>query len=162
MRHVASTATAGPVARARHILVVDGTCVFCSRLVQLIARHDPDGLFHFAHLQSEVAQRAISRHGGDPDDYDAVYLLTDVGTATELLHVDGAAGRIIWPSVFPVMRCLRAIPLVVLNRVYRLFGRYRLRVFGRHDSCALPPPELLDRFIQDESANREVTLEGVS
>jgi len=57
------------------ILLYDGVCVLCNRLVQFILRRDREAIFRFAALQSPFAARILSRHGANPTDLDTVYLV---------------------------------------------------------------------------------------
>ena len=41
----------------------------------------------------------------------------------------------------------RVLPRPVRDFFYDLFARYRYRLFGKHDSCPLPSPEVRARFI---------------
>jgi predicted DCC family thiol-disulfide oxidoreductase YuxK len=133
---------------AANVVLVDGMCVICNRIVAFILDHDPQGLFYFAHLQGPLAQQALSRHGRDPHDIDGVYLLAEVGTPSERLLADGAAGREIWPRLFKAAIVLRWIPLPVLNFFYRAFARNRYRLFGKYDACRVPTLDERGRFLE--------------
>ncbi|HVH46326.1 MAG TPA: DCC1-like thiol-disulfide oxidoreductase family protein [Labilithrix sp.] len=135
------------VPRGANIILIDGTCIFCNRLVAFILARDAAGLFHFAHLQGPLAQDALLRHGRDPRDVDGVYLLVDAGTPAERLLVDGAAGREIWPRLFKLAMPLRWIPIALLDVFYRVFARYRYRLFGKYDVCRLPTADERRRFV---------------
>lgn len=65
------------------ILLYDGVCGLCNRLVQFILRHDPAGVFRFASLQSELATRILERHGVDAQDLDTVYVVINYGLPDE-------------------------------------------------------------------------------
>ncbi len=67
------------------IVLYDGVCGLCNRLVQFILRRDPAGVFRFASLQSGMAARVLARHGVDARDLDTVYVVLDYDTADELL-----------------------------------------------------------------------------
>jgi predicted DCC family thiol-disulfide oxidoreductase YuxK len=67
------------------ILLYDGVCGLCNRLVQFILRRDPDRLFRFAALQSVLAGRILARHGVDAQDLDTVYVVVDYGLRDEEL-----------------------------------------------------------------------------
>ena len=136
-----------------NILLVDGTCIFCNRIVTFILRHDRKALFHFAHLQSSFGRATLERHGRDPNDVDRICLLVDEGTAHERLLVDGEAGRVIWPALFRGAVILRWVPLPILNVFYRVFARYRYRLFGKYDSCRVPSAEERERFIAGSVSN---------
>ncbi len=122
----------------RTVILVDGTCVFCNRLLSFILDHDADGEFYFAHLQSAFGREAKRRHGFDVDDVDGVYALLDAGLPTERLVVDGEAGRAIWPRLFRLAAVVRWVPLPLLDAAYRAFSRVRFKLFGRYDSCHVP------------------------
>lgn len=59
------------------ILLYDGVCGLCNRMVQYILRRDPEGVFRFAALQSPLAKRVLGRHGADAGDLDSVYVVVD-------------------------------------------------------------------------------------
>jgi len=70
---------------AHPILLYDGVCGLCNRLVQFILRRDPGGVFRFAALQSELAGRILARHGADARDLDTVYVVVDFELPEEQL-----------------------------------------------------------------------------
>ncbi len=94
-----------------------------------------------------VAQRYLGVHGLEPD-IDTIYLVANVGDPTERVLEDGAAGRVIWPSLFWFAWPMRWVPLPLLNFGYQLFARVRYRLFGRADSCVVPTPEERARFVE--------------
>src|SRR4051812_27497763 len=57
------------------ILLYDGVCGLCNRLVQFILQHDQKAVFRFASLQSGLAQRILPRHGAQAEDLDSVYVV---------------------------------------------------------------------------------------
>jgi len=128
------------------VILVDGTCVFCNRLVRSILRWDRRGVFHFAHLQGERARALLARHDLEPD-IDLIYLVDDVGTARERVLIDGAAGRVIWPTLFWFLWPMRLTPAWLLNVWYALFARVRYRLFGQADSCITPDDDARARFL---------------
>lgn len=131
------------------VILVDGTCAFCTRLVSTILRRDKAGYFHFAYIQGEFARAALSRQGRDPDDIDPIYLILNAGETGERVLMDGAAGREIWPRLFKLAIVMRWIPLVLLNLGYRLFARVRYPLFGQLKQCYVPTPEECARFHAD-------------
>lgn len=74
------------------VVVYDGVCGLCNRLVRFILRRDPAGLFQFASLQSALAADILARHGADAGDLDTVYVVVNRGgEAEELLARSEAA-----------------------------------------------------------------------
>ena len=74
------------------VVLYDGVCGLCNRLVRFILRRDPAGLFQFASLQSAMAADILARHGADAGDLDTVYVVVNRGgEAEELLARSEAA-----------------------------------------------------------------------
>jgi predicted DCC family thiol-disulfide oxidoreductase YuxK len=141
---------------ARHpILLYDGLCGLCNRLVQFVLRHDADALFHFASLQSPLARQVLARHGADATDLDTMYVVANYDLPDE--HLLPRSDAVIF-----ILACLGAsghslsraagfllslIPPPLRELGYRIVARNRYRIFGRSETCILPAPEHRDRFM---------------
>lgn len=137
-----------------NVILVDGECVFCNRVVSFILRHDARHVFFFAHLQSGLAKELLARHGQRTDDIDSVYVVLDAGTTGERLLRDGSASRAIWPRLFWFARILRWMPLPLLDAGYRAFARRRYRLFGKYSACHVPTPLERGRFLDAHDSTR--------
>ncbi len=136
--------------RGRHVILYDGVCGLCHRLNRFVLARDARGVFAFATLQSRFAREFLMRHQRDPSDLDTLYLIAHYGTESQAIHAKSRAVLFIlkelggpWRMAAP----LGVLPAFVLNAVYGLVARLRYRIFGRYDSCPLPPPEWRNRFI---------------
>jgi predicted DCC family thiol-disulfide oxidoreductase YuxK len=129
------------------IILLDGTCIFCNRLVALILRLDRTGIFGFAHLQGPFARSTLGRHGLEAN-IDAIYLIKNAGTANEEVLIDGEAGRQIWPRIIWLGALIHLVPLPLLNLFYRSFARVRYRLFGQYETCRAPTAEERARFLE--------------
>src|SRR5208337_2137115 len=67
------------------ILLYDGVCGLCNRLVQFILRRDGAGVFRFASLQSALAAGILGRHGADARDLNTVYVVVNYELPDERL-----------------------------------------------------------------------------
>lgn len=127
------------------IVVFDGVCNLCNWVVQLIIRHDPDGHFQFASLQSEVGRALLEKHGLQSVQPETVVLVRDERTYTmsdaalEIASDMGFPFRLLYPLI--------VLPKGVRDWAYRFVARNRYRWFGRRDSCMMPTPELRRRFL---------------
>ena len=65
------------------ILLYDGVCGLCNRMVQFVLRRDLAGVFRFASLQGSVAGEILARHGADAADLDTVYVVVNWGLGDE-------------------------------------------------------------------------------
>jgi predicted DCC family thiol-disulfide oxidoreductase YuxK len=136
-----SSATRG----ASPILVFDGVCVFCSRWVDFILRHDRSHSIRFAAMQSERGRALLVAHGLDPDDpLSLLYLVgddafVDSGAILRIASTLGGAWRL--------TAIARVVPRAWRDAAYRAFARRRYRWFGRRDACRVPTPEERTRFL---------------
>ena len=139
------------------VVLFDGVCNFCDASVNFIIEHDKTGYFKFAPLQSGEGSRLANEFGfesaaapqeateSDLVPIDSVILVEDGKAYTH----STAALRILkrlgapwsWLYLFVV------VPRPVRDWAYRLFARYRYRIFGRKDQCMLPSPEVRARFL---------------
>jgi predicted DCC family thiol-disulfide oxidoreductase YuxK len=133
---------------ANPILLYDGVCGLCNRLVQFVLKRDASGHFRFAPLQSDFASRILRQHGLDPDDLDTVYLVEQPGQ-----HVTARSDAVIsvlrklgglWPAAALL---LRALPKSLRDWGYDIIARNRYRIFGKHDICPLPEEKYQHRFL---------------
>jgi predicted DCC family thiol-disulfide oxidoreductase YuxK len=133
------------------IILYDGVCGLCNGLVQFILKHDRDGRLRFASLQSDFAERVLSRHGIHNTDLDTFHVVLNYEQPDErvlsrsdaVLQVGRELGRQ-WKILAAVGQIL---PRVVRDPIYRLIARYRYRVFGKYDTCMLPDPAQRNRFL---------------
>jgi len=134
------------------IVLYDGVCGLCSRIVSFLLPRDRARRIHFAALQGPVAAEILRRHGEPPVDGDpqSIILVQAPGTADErLFHRSGAALRIAraLPGAWPALAALLAVPRLVRDWVYDRVANNRYRIFGRLDACTLPSPENRTRFL---------------
>jgi predicted DCC family thiol-disulfide oxidoreductase YuxK len=133
-----------------HLVLYDGVCGLCSRLLQFLLRHDHRGVFSFASLQSTVGQSIVDRSGGKAGDLTTFYVVADYASTTSpaLTKSDAAlfvAGELGWP--WKAARLMRLVPKAIRDRAYDVVAQSRYRVFGRYDHCLIPSPEFRSRFI---------------
>lgn len=132
------------------IVLYDGVCGLCNRLVQVILKRDVHDRFRFASLQSEFAETLLKRHDADSRDLDTFYVVINYGEASErvlmrsdaILHVVKTLG-----GIWSLARAGRVVPRAIRDAMYRLVARNRYRVFGKHESCMLPSPEHRAKFL---------------
>lgn len=116
----------------------------------MILRHDARGLMRFAALQSGYARAVLARHP-ELAGVDSVILVeADPATGAERVYVrSDAALRVasylggLWKLFLPA----RVIPAPIRDFIYDLVARNRYRLFGKYDSCMLPPREVRARFL---------------
>ena len=140
-----------PVPLGAHLLLYDGVCGLCSRVLQFVLQHDRRGVFNFAPLQGEIGRSMVSRWGGNPDELTTFYVCVDYRTASPrvLARSDAAlfiAREIGWP--WKAFAAARVLPKLLRDGAYDFVAKTRYRLFGRLDRCLVPPPEVRSRFVE--------------
>jgi len=133
------------------ILLYDGVCGLCNRLVQFVLRRDAQGIFKFASLQSTVAQGLLSREGLNAEDLDTVGVVRNPGADDQGLLVRSDAVIFVLTHLGPFWKIaasiLKIVPRVVRNWGYAAIAKNRYRIFGRFETCPLPSAETRSRFL---------------
>lgn len=134
-----------------HLILYDGVCGLCSRVIQMVAPRDRDGVFHYAPLQSAHAQALLRRHGRDPSDLDTFYVVTGHRSPAPALLARSDAALFIARTLGGSWRWAGALARLLPRRVrdwgYDRLAAHRYRLFGRSDRCLLPAPEYRRRLV---------------
>lgn len=126
------------------ILLFDGVCNLCNRFVQEVITRDQKGIIHFASLQSDIGQELLHRHGIDPT-LDTVVLI-DQGKAMVqsdvALQIFGYLG-----GTWSLLQVFFIVPKFIRDGVYDWIAKNRYRWFGKRETCMMPKPEWVERFL---------------
>jgi predicted DCC family thiol-disulfide oxidoreductase YuxK len=133
------------------ILLYDGVCGLCNRLVQFILHRDPTAIFRFASLQSPLAASILQRYNVNPTGLDTVYVIINHDAATETLLSRSDAVLFVLNQLGGTCRPAAAILLLIPSRLrdwtYNAIARNRYQLCGRHDACPLPTSATRDLFL---------------
>ena len=127
------------------IIVFDGVCVLCNGWVRFLLRHDRNGRYRFAAMQSEPGRALLAAYGLDPNDPSSLLLVeggrayADTDAIRRVLAGLGGAWRI--------AQLIVLIPRALRDPLYRHAARNRYRWFGRRDACPLPSADDRERFL---------------
>ncbi len=131
------------------VLLYDGVCGFCNQAVLAVLRFDRRGSLRFAPLDGDFARAIIERHPAMRN-VDSVVFVDQPGQPGERVAVRSeAALRVVdyLGGPWKLLNIVRVIPAVLRDRLYDGFARIRYRVFGKYDSCPIPPPDVRLRFV---------------
>jgi len=130
------------------VLLYDGVCGFCNKSVQMILDHDRRGEMRFAALQSDYGRAVIGRHPELRDVDSVVYVEKTPGGERIFVRSDAALKVAAYLGGFwKLFLAAKIMPRRLRDYFYDLFARNRYRVFGKYDTCLLPPPEVRARFL---------------
>ncbi len=118
------------------LVLIDGQCGLCNRLLQLLLRVDKKGVCLFASQQSEVGEHVQRLYFADnvrPDSIVVIdggqpYLFSDA-----LLRIALRLG-----GGYRLAYALVIIPKLLRDALYRSIARNRKRFFAEQEECKLP------------------------
>ena len=127
-----------------HLILFDGVCVFCSRWVAFVVRHDPDAKFRFVTIQSERGRELAKSWGIDPDQPETNAVVLD----GHVWFKSDAALKVLsrLHSTKP-LGLLRSLPRSVRDLFYDPIAKRRYVLFGMTRECPLPTEDMRARLL---------------
>ncbi len=116
----------------RHLLLYDGGCPFCNRIVAFVIKRDKRGLFLFAPLEGESAEPYLERF--PKSHFDTVILVENYKTAEERVYIEAkAAFRVLWHvgGLYRLVVLFSLFPSLPLKLLYRWVARHRYKLFPK-------------------------------
>lgn len=135
----------------RPVLLYDGECGLCNRLVRSLLKADRAGKLNYAPLQSEPAQEYLRGQRLPTQDFDSLVFVMDWEyplVYPPLLRTDGAlAAAAEVGGVWRVVAWLRIFPRWLRDPFYKLIAKTRYALFGKYRGKPLKESEWKDRFL---------------
>ena len=126
------------------IILFDGECNFCNRIVQFIIKRDPTGIFKFSSLQSVVGKEMLRKYNV-PKEIDSLVLIED-----DYCYFKSTGALRIFKNLkglWRVTKYLLLVPRPIRDFFYRIIAKYRYQLFGKKNDCTMPSPEDRKRFL---------------
>ena len=127
------------------VLLYDGVCGLCNRVVQFTLAHDRARVFGFAALQNDYGQTALKIFDLPADAINTVVLIEDGRALTRSSAAFRVMSLLGWP--WRAVGRMRVLPHVFTDRVYMFIARHRYAWFGKFDVCQIPTAETRARFL---------------
>ncbi len=127
------------------IILFDGVCNLCTNSVQFVIKHDKQGKFKFAALQSETGQALLKQYGLPQTGFDSFVLVQ-----SEKVYLKSTAALYVAKQLDGPVKLLIGfiiVPAFIRNAVYNLIAKNRYKWFGKRDHCMIPTPALKARFL---------------
>lgn len=126
------------------IVLFDGICNLCNGSVTFIMDRDPEGYFRFAPLQSDVAQDLL-RDSAKSKSLSSLVLLEGGQCYSRSTAVLRIARRL--RGGWPLLYFLIILPRPIRDYLYSWVASNRYRWFGKTETCQVPTPERISRFL---------------
>src|SRR5687768_16318256 len=130
----------------RHsIILFDGICNVCNGAVQFIVKRDKKNHFRFASLQSPEGQKLLAQHELPVNDFNSFVLVENGIVYTRSLAALKIAKYLsgLWSLLYGFI----IVPKFIRDSIYDLFAKNRYKWFGKKDSCMIPTPEIMAKFL---------------
>jgi len=146
MTEVQKTALQG-----KSLLLYDGLCGLCNRVVLFLLKRDHSGRLLYAPMRSRLGREMLAKYGQTPEKLESVALILHANTPEEkFLHHSTAVAHALlllgglWAFTG---RMLLVFPNFLRDAGYGFISRIRYRIFGKYDQCPLPTAEQRARFL---------------
>ncbi|MEM7360410.1 MAG: thiol-disulfide oxidoreductase DCC family protein [Pseudomonadota bacterium] len=129
----------------RYIVIFDGICNVCNGAVNFIIKRDPDGIFAFTPMQTDLAKQLANEYDLHTEGMDTFILIKEKRGyvfSTAALEISRDL-----KGYWYLFNVFRIIPAPIRDFFYKLFARNRYRLFGKRDECMVPTPEVRSRFL---------------
>ena len=129
------------------IILFDGVCNLCNSAVNFVIKRDKKSVFKFATLQSDLARKILSDNSLLFTDLNSFVLVENGVIYTR----STAALRVcrylkgLWPLMFGFI----IVPRFIRDLIYNWISKNRYRWFGKKESCMIPTPDVLTRFLNE-------------
>lgn len=126
------------------LVLFDGVCNFCNRMVNFAIRHDPGAKLRFTPLQSFTGKKIIEQLGV-PASADTLVLIERGRAYTYASAAIRICKYLRWPA--KMMYAFIIVPSFISQPIYRWIARNRYKWFGKKETCMVPTPEVKERFL---------------
>lgn len=127
----------------KSIIVYDGNCGFCNKIIFYIAKKDSENNFIFISNLSKKGNQLLKS-----GNYLEISKYSIIVIHKSQIYTFGEALQIIFSNI-NINRIFQKIILItnlkILNFIYQIIARNRLFLFNK--TCKLPPKEVLIKFI---------------
>ena len=134
------------------LLLFDGECILCNRLVQFILRQEKQAGLFFGSLQSTTGQ-LIRQSNPALTCADSLLVVTAINGRGAVVYLKSEAVLFIITHLkYPwrLLTMFKIFPRFFLDRMYDFIAVYRFKIWGRTTQCLIPEPADQSRFIDDE------------
>ncbi len=135
--------------QGRHLLLYDGVCGLCTRLVDFVIRRDHQSVFSLAAIQSEVGSQMMTSHGGDPEDLNTLAVVLNYQTNPVYSERGDAIVALLQAlgGIWKIVVVSKLLPSRTRDWLYCQVAMRRYGVFGELDDCRVPAADLRSRFV---------------
>ncbi|MBL7732389.1 MAG: thiol-disulfide oxidoreductase DCC family protein [Chitinophagaceae bacterium] len=126
------------------VVLFDGVCNFCNRMVNFAIRRDKKARLRFAALQSAAGIALRNKFALDPA-VDTVVLVENNKVYTYAKAAIRISRYLSWPA--KMLYAFIIVPSFISQPLYKWFAKHRYKWFGKKDTCMIPDASVRSRFL---------------
>jgi predicted DCC family thiol-disulfide oxidoreductase YuxK len=135
------------IPKNKKIVIFDGVCNLCNSSVLKVIKNDKKNIFLFAALQSKSGQEIINYLKIDVSKIDSIILYEpgvsyDIKSTAVLKVMNDFGGLWFLTQAFFIF------PEGLRNFIYDYIAKNRYKWFGKKESCMIPTPKLIIKFLK--------------
>jgi predicted DCC family thiol-disulfide oxidoreductase YuxK len=127
------------------VILFDGVCNLCNRVVLFIIPRDPNRYFYYAALQSEAGHQLLKQYHLPTEEINSIILIQNGKLNTKSTAALLVARKL--PGFWPFLAVLMVIPRFLRDPIYDWIARNRYKWFGQKMECMIPTPDIKQRFL---------------
>lgn len=136
----------GPTDR---VVLFDGVCKLCGAWARFLIRFDTKHTFKLASIQSEEGTDILTWYGLPTDDYDTMVVVEGPRLYTKSAAFLNVMRGLPFP--WPLVSVFWLVPSFLRDWLYNRLALNRYRLFGQTESCLMPTPDHMQRFLKSDS-----------
>ena len=130
----------------KKIILFDGVCNLCNSAINYVIDHDINDEFRFVALQSVLGNKIQDNLKIDKKSLDSIILYLPsngyyVRSTAALKIMNDFSG------LWKISQIFYLIPLFIRDYIYNTIAKNRYKWFGRKESCRIPTPKLMSKFL---------------
>jgi predicted DCC family thiol-disulfide oxidoreductase YuxK len=131
----------------RSVILFDGVCNLCNGAVQFVIKRDKKNYFSFASLQSAEGQKLLRLHELPVNDFNSFVLVENDKVYTKSTGALRITRKLsgLWPLLYGFI----IVPKFLRDAIYGLVAKNRYKWFGKRNSCMIPTPEMMSKFLNE-------------
>ncbi|MCX6210949.1 MAG: DCC1-like thiol-disulfide oxidoreductase family protein [Bacteroidetes bacterium] len=127
-----------------NIILFDGVCNLCNNFVPFLIKYDKNNTFRFAAMQTNAGENIIQEYRVLNDRKSIILIKEEIVLYKSDAIIEIAKQITGWPSI---LKYGYLFPKFLRDGIYDLIAKNRYYLFGKKETCSIPPEKDSKRFI---------------
>jgi len=129
----------------KYIVLFDGVCNLCNKMVQYVIKRDLKDRFRFGSLQGITGFQLLEKHNLDISKTDTIVLIINNKVYLKSTAILKVMSKLKFPT--NLLAFFLILPGFIRNWGYDFIAKNRYKWYGKRNSCMIPTFELKKIFL---------------